>query len=131
MGALPVSYPAYQAVSNAEVREKFEKAWGVPLSPNNGLTIPDVIDKAHHGEIKGLMVFGENPMVSDPDIHHVGEALDILELLIVIDIFLTETAMKADVVFPGVTFAEKNGTFSNTCLLYTSPSPRDGLLSRL
>ncbi|MDD4591085.1 MAG: molybdopterin-dependent oxidoreductase [Parabacteroides sp.] len=86
----------------------------VPLSPNNGLTIPDIVDKAHHGEIKGLMVFGENPMVSDPDRHHVGEALDNLELLIVQDIFLTETAMKAHVVFPGVTFAEKNGTFSNT-----------------
>jgi len=114
MGALPVVYPAYQAVTNAEVREKFEKAWGVPLSPNNGLTIPDVVDKAHHGEIKGLMVFGENPMVSDPDLHHVAEALDNLELLVVIDIFLTETAMKADVVLPGVTFAEKNGTFSNT-----------------
>jgi len=114
MGALPVVYPAYQAVTNAEVRAKFEKAWGVPLSPNNGLTIPQVVNKAHHGEIKGLMVFGENPMVSDPDLHHVGEAMDKLELLIVQDIFLTETAMKADVVFPGVTFAEKNGTFSNT-----------------
>jgi len=114
MGALPVVYPAYQAVTNPEVREKFEKAWGVALSPNNGLTIPDVVNKAHHGEIKGLMVFGENPMVSDPDLHHVGEALDKLELLIVQDIFLTETAMKADVVFPGVTFAEKDGTFSNT-----------------
>jgi len=114
MGALPVSYPAYQAVTNPDVRAKFEKAWGVPLSPNNGLVIPDVVDKAHHGEIKGLMVFGENPMVSDPDLHHVGEALDKLELLIVQDIFLTETAMKADVVFPGVTFAEKDGTFSNT-----------------
>ena len=114
MGALPVTYPAYQQVTNPEVREKFEKAWGVSLSPNNGLTIPDVVDKAHHGVIKGLMVFGENPMVSDPDLHHVGEALDNLELLIVQDIFLTETAMKADVVLPGVTFAEKNGTFSNT-----------------
>lgn len=114
MGALPVTYPAYQQVTNPDVRAKFEKAWGVPLSPNNGLTIPDVVNKAHHGEIKGLMVFGENPMVSDPDLHHVDEALDKLDLLIVQDIFLTETAMKADVVFPGVTFAEKNGTFSNT-----------------
>ncbi|NMC28126.1 MAG: molybdopterin-dependent oxidoreductase, partial [Syntrophomonadaceae bacterium] len=81
---------------------------------NNGLTIPQVVNKAHHGEIKGLMVFGENPMVSDPDLHHVDEALDKLELLIVLDIFLTETAQKADVVLPGVTFAEKDGTFSNT-----------------
>ena len=114
MGALPVTYPAYQQVTNPEVREKFEKAWGVKLSPNNGVTLTTAINKAHHGELKGIFVFGENPMVSDPDLQHVEEALDNLELLIVQDIFLTETAQKADVVFPGVTFAEKEGTFSNT-----------------
>ena len=114
MGALPVTYPAYQQVTNAEVREKFEKAWGVKLSPNNGVTLTAAINKAHHGELKGIFVFGENPMVSDPDLQHVEEALDNLELLIVQDIFLTETAQRADVVFPGVSFAEKEGTFSNT-----------------
>lgn len=114
MGALPVTYPAYQQVTNPEVREKFEKAWGVKLSPNNGVTQTAAINKAHHGELKGIFVFGENPMVSDPDLQHVEEALDNLELLMVQDIFLTETAQRADVVFPGVTFAEKEGTFSNT-----------------
>jgi len=114
MGALPVSYPAYQAVSNAEVRGKFEKAWGVKLSPNNGITLTAAINKAHHGEIKSIIILGENPMVSDPDLHHVEEALENLDFLMVQDIFLTETALKADVVFPGVSFAEKDGTFSNT-----------------
>jgi formate dehydrogenase major subunit len=114
MGALPVSYPAYQQVTNPDVREKFEKAWGVSLSPNNGLTVTAAINKAHHKELKAIIVFGENPMVSDPDLQHVDEALDNLEFLMVQDIFLTETAQKADVVFPGVTFAEKDGTFTNT-----------------
>lgn len=114
MGALPVVYTAYQAVTNKEVQEKFEKAWGVSLSPNNGLTLTAAINKAHHGDLKGLIVIGENPMVSDPDLEHVDEALDKLDFLMVQDIFLTETAQKADVVFPGVTFAEKSGTFTNT-----------------
>jgi len=114
MGALPVVYPAYQAVTADANREKFEKAWGVKLSPNNGLTLTAAINKAHHGDLKALYVLGENPMVSDPDTHHVGEALENLDLLVVQDIFLTETALMADVVFPGVTWAEKDGTFSNT-----------------
>jgi formate dehydrogenase major subunit len=114
MGALPVVYTAYQAVTNEAVQEKFEKAWGVKLSGQNGLTVTATINKAHHGEIKGLIVIGENPMMSDPDLNHVEEALDNLEFLMVQDIFLTETAQKADVVLPGVTFAEKDGTFTNT-----------------
>jgi len=114
MGALPVVYPAYQAVTNKDVQGKFEKAWGVKLSPNNGLTLTAAINKAHHRKLKGLLVLGENPMVSDPDLTHVEEALDNLEFLLVQDIFLTETAKKADVVLPGVSFAEKDGTFSNT-----------------
>lgn len=114
MGALPVVYTAYQQVTNDAVREKYEKAWGVKLSPNNGLTLTAAINKAHHGDLKGLIVIGENPMVSDPDLEHVEEALEKLDFLMVQDIFLTETAVKADVVFPGVSFAEKDGTFSNT-----------------
>jgi len=114
MGALPGTYPAYQSVANDEVRAKFEKAWGVPLSPNNGLTLTAAIDKAHHGDLKGLIVIGENPLMSDPDLEHVEEALARLDFLMVQDIFLTETAQKADVVFPGVSFAEKDGTFTNT-----------------
>ena len=74
MGALPVSYPAYQPVTKPEVREKFEKAWGVELSPNNGLTIPEMMDAAGRGDIKFLYIMGENPMVSDPEINQVKHA---------------------------------------------------------
>lgn len=114
MGGLPVTYPGYQAVTNEAVRAKFEAAWGVPLPPNNGLTLTETINKAHEGQIKALVVIGENPMMSDPDLHHVEEALEKLDFLVVQDIFLTETARYADVVLPGVTFAEKDGTFTNT-----------------
>ncbi len=114
MGALPVVYPAYQKVIDEGAQAKFEKAWGVELPKNNGLTLTAAINKAHHGELKGLFVLGENPMVSDPDLTHVEEALDNLEFFLVQDIFMTETARKADVVLPGVSFAEKDGTFSNT-----------------
>ena len=114
MGALPVVYQAYQAVTNEANREKMEKAWGVKLSPNNGLTLTAAMNKAYDGEIKAMYIMGENPMVSDPDLHHVEEALDKLECLIVQDIFLTETAQMADVVFPGVSWAEKDGTFTST-----------------
>lgn len=114
MGALPNVYPAYQKVIDEKAREKFEKVWGRPLSDKNGLTLTSVINKAHEGEVKGIMVVGENPMLSDPDLKHVEEAFDNLEVLIVQDIFLTETAQKADVVLPGVSFAEKDGTFTNT-----------------
>jgi formate dehydrogenase major subunit len=81
MGALPVVFTAYQAVTNDEARAKFEKAWGVELSGSNGLTLTKAINKAHEGEIKGMIVIGENPMVSDPDLHHVEEALDRLETI--------------------------------------------------
>lgn len=114
MGALPVVFTAYQAVTNEEARQKFEKAWGVPLSGQNGMTLTTTINKAHEGTVKGLIVIGENPMVSDPDLHHVEEALEKLDFLLVQDIFLTETARKADVVLPGASFAEKEGTFTNT-----------------
>lgn len=114
MGALPVVYTAYQAVTNEAVRAKFEQAWGVTLPKENGIVLTEVINKAHHGEMKALYVFGENPMMSDPDLQHVEEALENLDFLVVQDIFLTETAKYADVVLPGSCFAEKNGTFSNT-----------------
>jgi len=114
MGALPVVYTGYQKVTDEATRLKFEEAWGTKLPDRNGMTLTEVINKAHHGEIKALYVMGENPMVSDPDISHVGEALQKLDLLIVQDIFLTETAELADVVLPSATFAEKEGTFTNT-----------------
>ena len=114
MGALPNVFPAYQQVANDEARAKFEKAWGVSLPAKPGLTIIEVMDAAHKGDIKGLYVMGENPMLSDPDLTHVEEALKNLDILVVQDIFLTETAQIADVVLPSVCFAERDGTFTNT-----------------
>jgi formate dehydrogenase alpha subunit len=114
MGALPGTYPAYQSVANADVKAKFEKAWGVELSDKAGLTLTEIVHNAGHGDIKFLYIMGENPMVSDPDLAHVEEALKNTEFLVVQDIFLTETAQLADVVLPAASFAEKDGTFSNT-----------------
>jgi len=114
LGALPNFYPGYQRVSNSKAREKFEKAWGVKLSSKEGLTVVEMVDAASEGKIKGLYIMGENPMLSDPNINHVKEGLENLEFLVVQDIFLTETAKMADVVLPGVSFAEKEGTFTNT-----------------
>jgi len=114
MGALPNVYTGYQAVTNPDVKAKFEKAWNAQLSDKVGLTIPSVLNAIAKDEVKVLYVFGENPMRSDPDINHVEHCLKHLDCLIVQDIFLTETAEIADVVLPGVTYAEKDGTFSST-----------------
>ncbi len=114
MGGLPNVFTGYQQVANDEARAKFEKAWSVSLSGKPGLTLTETINKAYAGEIKALVVIGENPMMSDPDLHHVKEALEKLEFLVVQDIFLTDTARYADVVLPGACFAEKEGTFTNT-----------------
>jgi len=114
MGGLPGDLTGYQKVANPEALAKFEKAWGVELSNKPGLTLTEIVHKAGHGDIKFLYVMGENPMVSDPDLHHVEEALKNTEFLVVQDIFLTETAQLADVVLPAASFAEKEGTFSNT-----------------
>jgi formate dehydrogenase alpha subunit len=114
MGGLPGTYPGYQSVANADIKAKFEKAWGVELSDKPGVTLTEIVHKAGHGDIKVLYIMGENPMVSDPDLTHVEEALKNTEFLVVQDIFLTETAQLADVVLPAASFAEKDGTFANT-----------------
>lgn len=115
MGCLPNVLTAYQSVTVPAVREKFAKFWGVENIPEkSGLTIVEIVDAAAKGGIKGLYVVGENPMISDPDLHHVAEGLKNLDFLVVQDIFLTETAQLADVVLPAACFAEKEGTFSNT-----------------
>lgn len=114
MGAQPTDYPGYQKVDNPEVRAKFEKAWGVTLNPLPGLKATDVFPAAIEGKIKGLYICGEDPIVSDPDTHHIEKALESLEFLVVQDLFLTKTAKYADVVLPGISFAEKEGTFTNT-----------------
>ena len=114
MGCLPTDFPAYQKVFNEAAREKFEKAWGVSLSGKPGLTVTEILNAVESGKVRGLYIMGENPMMSDPDLNHVKKALESCELLVVQDIFLTETAALADVVLPGATFAEKDGTFTNT-----------------
>jgi formate dehydrogenase alpha subunit len=114
MGALPNVYPAYQQVANEEIRKKFEAAWHASLSAKPGLTLVEIMNAAGRGDIKALYIIGENPLVSDPDLRHVREELKKLDLLVVQDIFLTQTAQLADVVLPSASFAEKDGTFTNT-----------------
>ncbi len=114
MGALPNVFTGYQKVIDEEVVTKFEKAWQVELSRKIGLTVPEITHEIGEGNIKFLYIMGENPMVSDPDINHIKKALEKLEFLVVQDIFLTETAQMADVVLPASSFAEKDGTFTNT-----------------
>ena len=114
MGALPNVFPGYQKVDDAAARAKFEKAWGVRLPPTPGLTVVEIIHAAAEGKVKALYCLGENPMLSDPDVTHVEQALKALDFLVVQDIFLSETARLADVVLPAASFAEKDGTFTNT-----------------
>jgi formate dehydrogenase alpha subunit len=114
MGALPNVYPGYQAVADGSIRGKFEAAWGGSLPTSPGLTITEIIDAAYNKKIKAIYLIGENPLLSEPDIAHATEALERLEFLVVQDIFLSETAKLADVVLPGASFAEKDGTFTNT-----------------
>ncbi len=114
LGALPNTLPGYSDLTNPEIRGKFESKWGVKLPDKVGKGVVEILNAAHAGEIKGLYILAENPMVSDPDTNHVREALENLDFLVVQDIFLTETAKLADVVLPGACFAEKDGTFTNT-----------------
>jgi formate dehydrogenase alpha subunit len=114
MGALPNVFPAYQQVANEDSRKKFEATWGANLSGKLGLTLMEIMAAAGSGKIKALYIMGENPLLSDPDLHHVKKELGKLDLMIVQDIFMTETAQIADVVLPVTSFAEKDGTFTNT-----------------
>ncbi len=115
LGALPNVFSGYQNVDDGEVRDKFEKMWRVEnLSAKPGLTVTEIFKKAREGKVKGLYIMGENPVISDPDSNHVREALQNLQLLVVQDIFLSDTAQYADVVLPAASFAEKDGTFTNT-----------------
>ncbi len=115
LGALPNVLTGYQKVADEEVRQKFAKAWGLEeLSAVPGLRVTDMFPAALEGKLRGLYVMGENPLVSDPDLHHIEEAVKKLDFMVVQDIFLTETAQLADVVLPGVSFAEKDGTFTNS-----------------
>lgn len=115
MGALPNVFPGYQKVTSDEIVHKFEQAWDVSGMDNQvGLTVMEMMNGAEEGAFKALYIMGENPMVSDPDVNHVEHCLRSLDLLVVQDIFLTETAALADVVLPSVSWAEKLGTFTNS-----------------
>jgi formate dehydrogenase major subunit/formate dehydrogenase alpha subunit len=114
MGGLPNVYPAYQPVTNAEVQKKFQAAWGAPMPPKVGLTVTEMIPGAAEGKIKALYILGEDPVMSDPDTAHLRHCLEECDFIVLQDIFPTETAPYADVLLPGVSFAEKIGTFTNT-----------------
>jgi formate dehydrogenase major subunit len=113
-GLIPMFFPDYQSVKNDEIRGKFEQAWGVSLDPRPGLTVVEITKGALEGRIKGMLMMGENPFLSDPNTNKVRKALSSLEFLAVQDIFLTETAEFADVILPASSFLEKSGTYTNT-----------------
>jgi formate dehydrogenase alpha subunit len=116
MGGLPNVITGYQAVIDESVRAKFENAWqtNVKIPPKPGLTVTELMNGILDGRIKALYIMGENPMLSDPNMNHVKEALHQIEFMVSQDIFLNETAQLAHVVLPGVSFAEKEGTYTNT-----------------
>ncbi|MDT7850423.1 formate dehydrogenase subunit alpha [Methylophilus sp. VKM B-3414] len=113
MGSMPHEFPGYRHVSDDETRAQFEQAWGVKLSADPGLRIPNMLDLAAEGSFKAVYCVGEDIAQSDPDTQHVTHALENMECVIVQDLFLNETAKFAHVFFPGASFLEKNGTFTN------------------
>ena len=113
-GLIPMFLPDYQPVGRTDLREPFEKLWHQDLDPVRGLTVVEIMNAIHAGEIAGMYIEGENPAMSDPDLQHAREALAKLDHLVVQDLFVTETAFHADVILPASAFAEKSGTFTNT-----------------
>src|SRR6266705_3278592 len=113
-GLIPMFLPDYQPVGRTDLREPFEKLWHQDLDPVRGLTVVEIMNAIHAGDINGMYIEGENPAMSDPDLQHAREALAKLEHLVVQDLFVTETAFHADVILPASAFAEKSGTFTNT-----------------
>jgi len=114
-GLIPMFLPDYQSVTDNTLRGNFSALWnGATFSPEKGLTVVEIMDAIHAGDIRGMYIQGENPAMSDPDVAHARAALAKLEHLVVQDIFLTETANYADVILPASAFAEKWGTVTNT-----------------
>jgi formate dehydrogenase major subunit/formate dehydrogenase alpha subunit len=114
MGGLPNVFPGYQPVTSEEARHKFEAAWGSPLPGRVGMTITEMIPDAKNGKIKVLYILGEDPVTSDPDSNHIRACLEACDFIVLQEIFPSETSRYADVLLPGVSFAEKSGTFTNT-----------------
>jgi formate dehydrogenase major subunit len=113
-GLIPMFLPDYKSIENPEIRGAAEKKWGVQLDPKRGLTVVEIMDAIHNDVIHGMYIMGENPAMSDPDLNHARAALAHLDHLVVQDIFLTETAVYADVVLPSSAWPEKDGTVTNT-----------------
>jgi formate dehydrogenase major subunit len=113
-GLIPMMFPDYGRVAKDDIRKRFEELWGTKLDPEPGLTVVEIVNAIIAGEIRGMYIMGENPAMSDPDAQHAREALAKLEHLVVQDLFLTETAMYADVVLPASAWPEKDGTVTNT-----------------
>ncbi|MBM9596098.1 formate dehydrogenase subunit alpha [Roseitranquillus sediminis] len=113
-GLIPMFLPDYKSVEDATFRGNLERLWGTALSAQKGLTVTEIVDAIHAGDITAMYIQGENPAMSDPDVSHAREALAKLDHLVVQDIFLTETAMFADVILPASAFFEKTGTVTNT-----------------
>jgi formate dehydrogenase major subunit len=113
-GLIPMFFPDYKLVEDDSNRQRYEEFWGTELNPKRGLTVVEIVNAIHAGEIRAMYILGENPAMSDPDQAHARAALAKLEHLVVQDIFLTETAWQADVVLPASAHPEKTGTFTNT-----------------
>jgi len=114
MGVLPDFLPGYLGVADAAAKGTFERGWGHPLSPNPGLSLGEMVEAAHQGKVKALYIAGDNPALDMANIRHVRQALRKLKFLVVQDMFLSETARLAHVVLPAASFAERDGTFTNT-----------------
>jgi formate dehydrogenase alpha subunit len=115
LGALPDVFSGYQKVTDAAARGKFAGAWAVDNLPSQaGLTVTEIMSRARKGKLRGLFIMGENPVISDPDSNHVREALEKVEFLAINEIFFSDTAQYADMILPAASFAEKDGTFTNT-----------------
>jgi len=114
LGALPNVYPGYQSVEDSEIRAGFEKAWGAELAPKTGLTVVEIFHAIEKGDVRALYLMGENPALSDPNLNRTRKALEKVEFMISQDVFLSESGQYADVVLPAFSFAERDGTFTNT-----------------
>ena len=113
-GGLPNVFPGYQRVDDPAIRAKFERAWGVSLNPEVGLTTMEMVEAAEQGDIRAYYIMGENPMMSEPNLRHARHVMAQMEFVLVQDIFLNETGAYADILLPATSFAEKDGTFTNT-----------------
>ena len=113
-GLIPMVFPDYRKLNDANARKRLETLWGAPLSSDPGLTVVEVMNAIHAGDIRGMYILGENPAMSDPDLSHARQALASLQHLVVQDIFPTETALFADVILPASAWPEKEGTVTNT-----------------